>query len=59
MYKLKKCKCGREPIFYRVGDYKKYWVVGCHFCGNREAKYHEARVTKYFAAKLWNRRIDQ
>lgn len=60
MAELKPCpKCKGTPGYRRVGDMKQYWVVICPMCGHHEADYSEARLTKWGAKRLWNRRTGE
>lgn len=55
--KLTLCSCGGQPKVRTVGDNKQYFVCICSKCGKTAVHYNEARMTRYEAIKVWNRRI--
>ena len=58
--KLRSCpKCGNQPYYKRVGDYNQYVVVECQACHYCAAKYGEARLTKWGARILWNKKVKE
>lgn len=57
---LRPCpKCGNEPFYKRVGDYQQYVVVECQACHYCAAEPNEARLTKFGARLLWNKRVKE
>lgn len=52
-------KCGNEPFYKRVGDYQQYVVVECQACHYCAARFNEAKLTKFGARLLWNKRVEE
>lgn len=56
---LKPCpRCGGKPVPRQVGDYHQYFVYFCSKCNYTPVKNDEARITKWGARRIWNRRAD-
>ena len=51
------CKyCGGSPKLIKCGDWKQYVVYICSSCYKTPVHSDEARLTKYGARKIWNKR---
>lgn len=55
--RLEKCKhCGGDPVLVKVGDWKQFYVYFCSHCWDTPVYLHEARITPWGAARIWNKR---
>lgn len=55
MITTKPCpKCGGQPEYQMVGDFKQFVILRCQTCGYVAADLDEARITTRGARKVWN-----
>ena len=56
---LKPCPfCGGKPIIKLVGDNRDYFVYSCGKCHKTPVHQDEARLTRWGARRIWNRRVN-
>ena len=48
------CKCGCDPLLFKVGDWKQYYLFRCPACGRMWDKPDIASRTIEEAALKWN-----
>lgn len=59
MKELKPCPfCGGKPIIKLVGDNRDYFVYSCGKCHKTPVHQDEARLTRWGARRIWNRRVN-
>jgi len=51
------CKCGCDPLLFRVGDSKQYYLLKCPACYRMVDNYDDASPTLDAAISKWNTKM--